>query len=196
MNKSTEITNIAKALLAFQKEVKDPARDEDNPFFKSKYVPIDKLLVAIRPVLAKHGLSFIQAPGGDGERISVTTLLMHESGEWIESGPFVMKAQKTDPQGAGSAVTYGRRYSLSAVLGVAWDSDDDGNKASGNEKQLMPGVVEAKKEMWEGIITLGAGKGIEAAAIGEHAAATFKAKNAGELSMIQMQQLKEWVMQQ
>ena len=55
---------------------------------------------------------------------------MHTSGEWIETDPLTLRAVKTDPQGAGSAVTYGRRYSLSAALGVAWDDDDDGNEAS------------------------------------------------------------------
>ena len=57
-------------------------------------------------------------------------MLLHSSGEWIESEPFTLKSQKVDPQGAGSAVTYGRRYSLSAILGVAWDTDDDGQAAS------------------------------------------------------------------
>lgn len=133
MNKSEEINEIGKALVAFQMEVKDPSRDANNPFFKSKYVTLDNLLQAVRPLLAKHGLSFVQSPSGDGENISVTTLLMHESGQWIESNPFLLKAAKADPQGAGSAVTYGRRYSLSSVLGVAWDDDDDGNNASKNQ---------------------------------------------------------------
>ena len=91
---------------------------------------LDGLLDAIRPVLSKHGLSVLQMPGGDGQQITITTILMHESGEWMESEPFTLKAQKVDPQGAGSAVTYGRRYSLSSILGVAWDTDDDGQAAS------------------------------------------------------------------
>ena len=130
MNHSESIKEIAAALAAFQNEVKDPSRNGENPDFKSKYVQLDGLLDAVRPVLSKHGLSVIQSTGGNGQDISVTTMLLHTSGEWIETDALVLKAVKTDPQGAGSAVTYGRRYSLSAALGVAWDDDDDGNAAS------------------------------------------------------------------
>lgn len=130
MNHSESIKEIAAALADFQSEVKDPARDGENPHFRSKYVQIDGLLAAVRPILSKHGLSVVQSTGGDGQDISVTTEIMHTSGEWIRTDALILKAVKADPQGAGSAVTYGRRYSLSAALGVAWDDDDDGNAAS------------------------------------------------------------------
>ena len=130
MEHSESIAKLAAALAAFQSEVKDPARDGENPHFRSKYVQIDGLLAAVRPILAKHGLSVIQSTGGNGQDISVTTEIMHTSGEWIRTDALILKAVKADPQGAGSAVTYGRRYSLSAALGVAWDDDDDGNAAS------------------------------------------------------------------
>lgn len=130
MKHSESIKQIAAALAAFQSEVKDPARDGENPHFRSKYVQIDGLLAAVRPILSKHGLSVVQSTGGDGQDISVTTEIMHTSGEWIRTDALILKAVKADPQGAGSAVTYGRRYSLSAALGVAWDDDDDGNAAS------------------------------------------------------------------
>ena len=130
MEHSESIGKLAAALAAFQAEVKDPARDGQNPHFRSKYVQIDGLLAAVRPMLAKNGLSVIQSTGGNGQDISVTTEILHTSGEWIRTDALVLKAVKADPQGAGSAVTYGRRYSLSAALGVAWDDDDDGNAAS------------------------------------------------------------------
>lgn len=130
MKTSESIKAISKALTGFQRDLEEPTKDAANPFFKNKYVTLDKLLESIRPALIKNGLSFVQSPGGDGETITVTTLLMHESGEWIECDPLALKAAKVDPQGAGSAVTYARRYSLSAVLGVTWDEDDDGAKAS------------------------------------------------------------------
>ena len=138
MEHSESIGKIAEALAEFQAEVKDPARDKDNPYFKSKYVAIDGLLAAVRPILAKHGLSVIQSTGGNGQDISVTTEILHTSGEWIRTDALVLKAVKADPQGAGSAVTYGRRYSLSAALGVAWDDDDDGNAASTPPKAEKP----------------------------------------------------------
>ena len=130
MKRSENIANLAAALAKFQAEVIDPTKDEKNPFFKSKYVPLDGLIAAVRPVLTKHGLSYLQFPSGDGQNVTVTTVLLHESGEYIESDPFTLRAAKVDAQGAGSAVTYARRYSLSAILGVAWQEDDDGNAAS------------------------------------------------------------------
>lgn len=143
MKSSESIKNIAKALVDFQSEVKDPRKEANNPFFKSKYVTLDALVDCVRPVLSKHGLAYIQSPSGDGQNISVTTLLIHESGEWIESDAFVMKAAKADPQGAGSAVTYGRRYSLQAVLGVTWcDEDDDGNACTFTKSAPVEKTIE------------------------------------------------------
>lgn len=130
MKTSNTIGEFTKAFCKAQSELTDPKRDAVNPHFKSKYVAIDDLLGAVRPVLNSHGLSIMQVAGGDGSNITITTILMHESGEYIEYEPLTLKAVKTDPQGAGSAITYGRRYSLSAILGVAWDDDDDGNGAS------------------------------------------------------------------
>ena len=130
MKHSDELKNLAKALAKFQADIKDPSRDKDNPYFKSKYVALDGLLDAVRPVLAANGLSFIQSPVSNGQDMGVATLLMHDSGEWIESDPFMLHAVKNDPQAGGSAITYARRYSLSAVLGVAWDDDDDANMAT------------------------------------------------------------------
>lgn len=135
MKKSDSIHHVAAALVKFQAEVVDPAKDGNNPHFKSKFVELNDLLAAVRPILTKHGLAIMQEPSGNGADITITTILLHESGEWIELEPLMLKAQKTDPQGAGSAITYGRRYALSAVLGVAWDDDDDGNSASNNPKK-------------------------------------------------------------
>lgn len=135
MQKSDSIKSLAKALAAFQAEVKNPANTADNPFFKSKYAPLQDILNLVRPLLSKHGLSILQIPSGDGEKIIITTMLMHESGEWIESCPLVLKADKPTAQGVGSAITYGRRYALSAVLGISSEDDDDGNQASGNDKK-------------------------------------------------------------
>ncbi|HHV27942.1 MAG TPA: ERF family protein [Tissierellia bacterium] len=134
MNKSDSIKNLAAALAKFQGEVKNPANTADNPFFKSKYAPLQDVLNIVRPLLSRHGLSIIQIPQGDGANVSVSTLLLHESGEWIELEPLVLKADKPTAQGAGSAITYARRYSLSAVLGISSEDDDDGNHATGNKQ--------------------------------------------------------------
>ncbi|WP_130807670.1 ERF family protein [Senegalia massiliensis] len=133
MNKSESIKNLAIALSKFQAEITNPANTATNPFFKSKYAPLNDVLNNVRPILSKHGLSVVQAPAGDGENIVVTTLLIHESGEWIESEPLVLKADKPTAQGAGSAITYARRYALSAILGISSEDDDDGNNAEPNK---------------------------------------------------------------
>ncbi len=135
MRTSESIKNISKAMAQFQAEVKNPANTANNPFFKSKYAPLNDVLNLVRPILTKHGLSVLQSPSGDGEHIAVTTLITHESGEWIESDPLTLKADKATAQGAGSAVTYARRYALSAMLGISSEDDDDGNYASGTDKQ-------------------------------------------------------------
>ena len=129
MNKSESIKSFTEAMAKFQGEVKNPPKTADNPFFKSKYTPLDVIIDTAKPLLDKHGLSYIQSCSGDGQNITVTTLLMHSSGEWVETDPLTLKADKATAQGAGSAITYGRRYALSAALGLASDEDDDGNGA-------------------------------------------------------------------
>ena len=131
MNTSESISKLAKAMVNFSAEVKNPPNTADNPFFKSKYAPLADVLNLMRPLLAKHGLTAIQMPGGDGQNVTVKTILLHESGEWIEGDALALRTDKATPQGAGSAVTYGRRYSLSAMLGISSEDEDDGQFASG-----------------------------------------------------------------
>jgi len=135
VNKSESISALAKALSSAQSEIKNTPASKDNTHFKSKYTPLDDLLEMARSVLPNHGLSIIQSVSGAVDTVSVVTLILHESGEWIESDPLTMKADKNTPQGQGSAITYGRRYSLSAALGIATDPDDDGQ---GAEKKQEP----------------------------------------------------------
>lgn len=129
MNKSESIQELAAALSKFQGEIKNPSNTATNPFFKSKYAPLNDVLNLVRPILSKHGLSVVQAPSGDGENIVVTTTLLHESGEWMEFPELILKADKPTAQGAGSAITYARRYAISAILGISSEDDDDGNHA-------------------------------------------------------------------
>lgn len=80
---------------------------------------------------SKNGLSFTQYPSSDeAGNVTVGTLVMHESGEWIEYDPIKMKPVKNDPQSIGSAITYAKRYALSAIFGITSDQDDDGNEAT------------------------------------------------------------------
>lgn len=129
-NKSESITKISAALVAFSGEVKSISKDSTNPHFKSQYTSLDHMIDETKPLLNKHGLTVMQFPGGDGEKITVRTMILHTSGEWIESEPLTLKPTKFDPQGAGSAITYARRYSYAAALSLSLGDDDDGNTAS------------------------------------------------------------------
>lgn len=136
---SESIASLAKAYAQFQQEVVNPSNTAKNPQFKSNYAPLDEVINTAKPVLAKYGLSVLQSTGSEGEAIKIVSILMHESGEYIQSDELVLPAYQTkgggvkefNAQGAGSAITYGRRYSLSAILGLASEDDDDGNHASG-----------------------------------------------------------------
>ena len=136
MKKSESIVEISKAMAKFQEEVKQPLKDADNPFFKSKYVPLENVVESIHNIAPKHGLSFVQWPlNDDTGRVGVATLLMHESGEWIEFEPVFFDAEKQTPQGYGALITYIKRYTLSAIFGITSDQDDDANESSKNESR-------------------------------------------------------------
>ena len=137
MNKSESIVEISKAMAKFQAEVKQPFKDANNPFFKSKYVPLENVVESITSIAPKHGISFVQwASNDENGRVGVSTMIMHTSGEYIEFDPVYMNADKNTAQGAGALISYLKRYSLSAVFGITSDQDDDGNHASGNTNKL------------------------------------------------------------
>lgn len=144
MNKSESIKDLAIALSKFQGEVENPKNIAENPFFRSKYAPLETVLSTVRPILSKHGLSVIQAPFTEGEHVVITTTLLHESGEFMEFPPLSLKMEKISAQGAGSAITYGRRYAVSAILGISSEDDDDGNNAE-PKKEYKPNVPTTKK---------------------------------------------------
>jgi len=126
MEHSESIKEISKALCVFHSEVGKVKKTSTNPFFKSKYADLSSILDVISEPLVNAGLSFVQFPT---ENHGMTTMLMHESGEWLK-GNYTMEPTKKDPQGLGSVITYQRRYALGAVLGLNIDNDDDGNTGS------------------------------------------------------------------
>lgn len=130
MNKSESIGEIAKALVKFNSTVGRIAKDADNPFFKNQYATLDTIIDEVRPLLSENGLSLMQIPSGDGTNVILKTMLIHESGEWMESDELIMKPAKNDPQGVGSTISYARRYSLLAFLSLNTGEDDDGNAGS------------------------------------------------------------------
>lgn len=131
METSPSVTEIAKALGQFQYSIGSISKDATNPFFKSKYATLEHIITSTKDALAKNKLTYSQFPDGEG----LTTILMHESGEWIKATMTVHMGAK--PQEQGSALTYARRYALSAVLGIATEDDDDGNAASQPAKPMF-----------------------------------------------------------
>lgn len=146
MEKSQSIKNIGTALSLFQTKMEKVKKDATNPYFKSKYATLSTILESIQLPLAESGLAFTQHPDGD----TLCTILIHtQSGEYLQSS-YAIHPAKVDPQGIGSAITYARRYALSAILGINVDEDDDANLATG--KQLttqqphVPGKISPNTE--------------------------------------------------
>lgn len=134
MKKSDSISELAKAFAKTQQEMKQPLKNAENPFFNSTYVPLENVAQSITDVATKNGLSYSQEPTVVDGVVSVTTLVMHSSGEWIEYEPLRLKPDKNNIQGCGSAITYAKRYALSAIFGITSDKDDDGNGAVNYEQ--------------------------------------------------------------
>lgn len=132
MKRSETQSEILKALAQFHKNIIQPKKDANNPFFKSKYVPLENVTEVIDKVAPEYGLAYAQEAltNTDKGMVGVTTLLTHESGEWIEFDPLFLKADKQTAQGYGSAITYARRYALSSAFGIASETDDDGNETT------------------------------------------------------------------
>lgn len=129
MDKSDQIGKLAKALANVQKQLKPALKDAKNPFYKSNYSTLNSVWDSCRDLLADNGLSVVQTNIPSESGVIIETILLHESDQWI-SGALYLPLAKHDPQGVGSAVTYGRRYALASMVGVVADEDDDGNSAS------------------------------------------------------------------
>lgn len=129
MKTSEQIEKLAEALSKAQGAMDAADKDAINPHFGKKYADLASVWRACRKPLADNGLSVIQSPEVSANGLEITTRLMHSSGQWMES-TLPMHPTKNDPQGVGSAITYGRRYGLCSMLGIVADEDDDGNGAS------------------------------------------------------------------
>ncbi len=135
MKTSTEINEIAKALSIAQGEIKPASKSTINPFFKSTYSTLAQVWEVIREPLAKNGLTVLQNVLSSDNGISIVTRVCHASGQWVEFGPLEIPLNKRDAQAVGSAVSYGKRYALSAAIGVVSDVDDDDGERAMNRQQ-------------------------------------------------------------
>ncbi len=131
MNKSESIKNLATAMNKAQSEMGGAHKGANNPFFKSKFADLSSVVQAVKEPFSNNGLSYVQFPIENNGRIGVETILMHSSGEWL-SNEFTVNLSKQDAQGAGSAITYCKRYALQSIAGIP-SEDDDGNAASKNQ---------------------------------------------------------------
>jgi septal ring-binding cell division protein DamX len=123
---SPTIGKLAEALVKAQAEMEGAAKDATNPHYRSKYADLASIRDASRPT-AKYGIAILQPTRAEGPHVTVTTMLIHTSGEWI-SEELTLTAGQNTPQAVGSAITYGRRYGLAAMVGIA-PEDDDGEAA-------------------------------------------------------------------
>jgi hypothetical protein len=130
MNKSETINDLATALSVAQGQMTAAKMGAENPFLHNHYADLGSVIQAAKKPLADNGLSYSQHPELNGGAVTITTILMHSTGQWIEStitlglgeGKGMSQAQQM-----GSVITYLRRYSLSAILGIYADEDTDGN---------------------------------------------------------------------
>lgn len=128
---------IAKALIEAQKEMGNAVKDSKNPFFKSLYADLNSVREACIPVLNKCGVVVLQPICQIEGKSYVKTLLLHESGESLESLTEIVYGKQGDAQAQGSGITYARRYGLQSLVCIGAE-DDDGNKASEKPKKEEP----------------------------------------------------------
>jgi len=163
MSKSESIAELAKALCKAQSEMGGAVKDAKNPFFKSSYADLTSVIKAIKEPFNNNGLSYMQFPVtasldlvGEsdgiaiGKVVGVQTILMHTSGQYIES-EFYLPITKADPQAAGSAITYARRYSLQAMAGIPTADDDAEAAMFRNEPNVNQVCDEASKRNTQSI---------------------------------------------
>ena len=150
MNKSESIKNLAVALGKAQSEIKAIPFDATNPFLKNKYASLGAIIVATKDILNKNGLTVSQPTTSDNGHIGVTTILMHDSGEYLESTITMVIGDEKGlklAQVAGSTITYLRRYSLASLLNLYSDEDTDGSAPTTKAKSKPKSTPAPKMEL-------------------------------------------------
>lgn len=142
---SPEITELSKALIEVQKQLQPAIKDAENPFVKNRYATLNSVMESCRMALLDNGILLTQYPVPvEGSNLGLVTKLVHAKTGQFQASLAVIPLAKPDPQAMGSAFTYGRRYALSAMLGIVSEEDDDGNAASGRKtKGPVRGVKDA-----------------------------------------------------
>lgn len=169
MNKSEDIKDIAKALSDCQKTLRDVYKGTKG--YGYNYAPLDKVYDEVRPKMTEHGLSLTHEKSfnSDSMTIHITSMLMHESGQWIEynaSLPFVTMKQMNDYQASGSGFTYLERYQTSAIFAITSDEDQDAQGEQEVKKYTAPSKATdaEKKQAWSEFQAHCSGRNIDAMA--------------------------------
>lgn len=145
LDTSEDVGSLFGALAKAQGQFKPIKKAHENPFYHSNYADLADVIEATRAAMSENELCTIQGASVDGalKTVTIGTRLGHSSGQWVQQEitlPGTMRGGddddgnptiRFDAQSVGSAITYGRRYGLSAILGIASEEDDDGNEASG-----------------------------------------------------------------
>ena len=141
MNSSNSIKELAVALKNAQAQMGEVKFDSTNPFYKSKYASLGAVISASKEVLAQNGLVISQPSITNEYGVGVRTVLMHESGEWMEDTITIpIVDQKNIAQEAGKIITYLRRYSLASMLNLYSDEDTDAEKPTRPAQKPQPKV--------------------------------------------------------
>jgi hypothetical protein len=127
------------ALIKAQAAMGCAVKDSKNPHFRSSYASLSAVIDAVIPVLNEHGVGVLQMPHLDETQVQLTTVLLHSSGQMVSSTVATPMGKKNDAQAVGSAITYLRRYSLQAIMGLPVE-DDDGNAASRQDRVTWTGA--------------------------------------------------------
>jgi len=185
-----QYNHLFDALSKAQGEFEHAIKDSKNPHLRSKYADLASVLDVTKPVLHKYGLSYIQHPSAEGDRVSVRTMLCHSSGQFVESTLTLPIGRTKDAQGVGSSITYARRYALAAILGIAQD-DDDGNSDMPREPshKVDPNAVTA--EMLTGLFSLVGTSTMTPVEVSKIISEEFGLKSSRDLNKVQYNDLVE-----
>jgi hypothetical protein len=143
---TSEISELTKALILFQSKLCEVSlkKDAKNPHLKNAYLSLDHIINTTKPLLSACNLVIVQDMAGG----FLTTQLMHESGQFkgsaMEFNPMGGNKGTNKLQEIGGGITYAKRYTWSAMLGISVDTDDDGNGMKG--KDITKPKAKAKKE--------------------------------------------------
>lgn len=145
-----EKPGLIQAFLKAQRNIRKATKHAENPHFKSKYADLSEVMDACLSALNAQGIAVFQPASANGADVTVTTMLVHESGEYMMSA-LTLVAMPHTPQAVGSCITYGRRYGLASLVGVA-SEDDDGQEAStapgrkiGRSRATPPEAMESRR---------------------------------------------------